>query len=396
MDEPTEQPRADDGTFASPTAAEPGAASPEQLSLADEGFESESHSEPAGPPAPDDTTAQPLSEQEAADPPVEVAAAEPIKTRAEKRSEKKGERYKDIDRQRRDLERDNTRLQDELARARAASAAPAAPVAAPVAVAEPARPARPKLDDFETEEAFHAAVDEWHRNELKADRAAHNAEITKQVTESRERERQEESLQAQVAERNHAIEEAREAHPDWDEKSENLKDMRSSWYDPKKHGKATTPFLSDLASNTAGQTGDVLYWLSDHPEQTQVLADLQPTRPLRDAVVMSSAPLVLLEYFATDDGRNAFESLRRLRNPIDTIRQVGFLEASLVAASNVRGPAPDHPVSHAAPPVQPPVGTPGARAQAPDPSALDFETRMARDDKAEDDAKYRLAGGVPA
>ena len=154
--------------------------------------------------------------------------------------------------------------------------------------------------------------------------------------------------------------------PDWDEKRANLADVQSSWYDPVRHGEAKTPFLSDVARTLLMQGRDegaeLLYWLGEDPDRAQALADLIPTRPMRDALVNAPSVIPLLDHFATEEGRAEFEAMKQM-HPIRANQAVGALAVRLAGASSGSS-AVSHPITKAQPSARPPAGTPGARGQS--------------------------------
>ena len=154
--------------------------------------------------------------------------------------------------------------------------------------------------------------------------------------------------------------------PDWDEKRANLADVQSSWYDPVRHGEAKTPFLSDVARTLLMQGRDegaeLLYWLGEDPDRAQALADLIPTRPMRDALVNAPSVIPLLDHFATEEGRAEFEAMKQM-HPIRANQAVGALAVRLAGASSGSS-AMSHPITKAQPSARPPAGMPGARGQS--------------------------------
>src|SRR3990167_2349222 len=276
-----------------------------------------------------------------------------------------------------------------------APAAPPAPRPAPAAEADPGpMPEPPKYRDFATDEEFAAAETTW-RTAMGAWQTARDTALEQRITggiDSRLTAAQAEAparrAEAAMAQR---LDAARAKHPDWAEKTAALRDLRSAWYDPATHGPATaTPFLSDLAQHHTADGAELLPWLWADPARAQVLADLRPTRPLRDALVLAPSILPLLEFFATPDGTRAFEDLKRM-HPIRMNHALGALSARLTAASP--GPAPAaHVMTKAVPPAKPPAGTPGARRDGTPPGPDTFDNWYAAEDARELAERKRAAG----
>ena len=284
--------------------------------------------------------------------------------------------------------------------------------AAPAKPAEPAKPkaaddtepvpipAHPKYKDFDTDEAYEEAVAKWttdvqtanvenaRRLEARITRGV-EAKFTSQGSEARARE-----IQATVVA---TLEKVRAGKADWNEKATALKGVQSAWYNPEKHSGSTTPFLSDLAMSLLAQGreegAEILHYLGSDVDRAQRLADLFPTRPLRDAFVHAPSVIPLLEHFATDEGAEEFEGLKRM-HPIQMLQAFGALSTRLAApASSGSGAPAKHAITKAAPSARPPAGSPGARGSAATPSTPNsFEDYMAQEDAAELALKKRLAG----
>ena len=265
------------------------------------------------------------------------------------------------------------------------------------APAETPMPAHPKYKDYETDEAYETAVAAWHTaiSTWQTSReSAVEARITKGLDARFESERGDAETRRQQATIAARLETARAKYPDWSEKSEALKGLVSSWYNPADHGDAAAPFLSDLAMSLMAQDNaegaDLLYFLGEDPDRAQVLADLVPSRALRDALVSTPSVLPLLEHFATDDGAKAFEALARMQ-PIRCIAAVGALSARLAAAPRDSASAA-HSITKAVPPAKSPVGAPGARGAAPAGPLAPFEEWMAHEDAKELAKRKQMAG----
>ena len=305
-----------------------------------------------------------------------------------------------------ELEADQRRL-DDLKREIAASEAKlrGGPPSADAVTRQPATdeptpmPELPDYRKFATDEEYEAAVGKY-RTEMSAWHRAENERLERRIAQGVESRFQSDgdaraadaSEQRLVA----TLDKVRTGKLDWNERAAALKDISSSWYDPTKHGDATAPFLSDLArarlSMGLEDGGDLLYWLGEDSDRAQVLADLFPTRPIRDAIVHAPSVLPLLEHFATDEGRAEFEALKQM-HPIRVNQAIGALSVRLAGASS-GSPAPPHPITKAQPSARPPAGTPGARGTTGPATTTkqSFETWMAEEDAKDQRARERLAG----
>src|SRR3990167_3910295 len=263
------------------------------------------------------------------------------------------------------------------------------PAAPATAVASVARPKHPKYQDFETDELYNAAVATWETADqqwLEARETALKTDITTGLDARLQREREMSAARVAQDELVGRLEAAREAHADWDEKAGVLADLRSSWVDPSSDLK--TPFLSDIGQNTPDGP-EFLYWLATHPTEAQALADLQPTQPLRDAIIIASSPHQLMEHFATLEGQREFQRLKGM-HPGQMFQMVGALSARLAAAPGGPTAAAPHPITAAVPSAKPPVGAPRARTDSGSgASPGSFEEFMAAEDAKEKAAKLQ-------
>ena len=321
-------------------------------------------------------------------------------------------------RTRTELEADERRLADvrrELATLQGHRDAPPAKepatAAAPgrEAAADAAMPAHPQYRDFETDEAYEAAVAKWRSEDVPAWQTARDAALEQRITsgvDSRLRGAGDHAAFREAVGRLEATKAAViEAHPDWDEKREVLSDLRSAWYDPRAHKGTTTPFLSDLARTLLMQGnpegGELLYWLGSDPDRAQAVADLHPgvirmtdgtlTSPLRDALLSAPSVIPLLDHFATDAGQREWAALKQM-HPIRMNQAIGLLSARLAGASS-GSPGRPHPITSAHPSARPPAGTPGARGSGGGPGQKQsFEDWMQAEDAKELAARKRAAG----
>ena len=301
----------------------------------------------------------------------------------------KTRRYNDAVRARHDAERrlaleaaKRETLEQELARTRAAppgAPPPAAPATPDAAV--PAMPVHPTYSDFDTEADYQQATSQW-ATDLEAWQTAREARLATAITGAVDDRLAHQQVHAQLRTQQerfgHSLRAVSEQHPDLPAAVKNLEGIRSSWAPA---DAPETPFIHDLVLNT--RTGaDYYYHLATHPEEAQVVAELFPSRHLRDAVLRSSAPDSLMRYFATDEGRDAFHRLAGLPDAGDVRQTIGELSARLEAAA-ARGPASTapKPITSATPPAQPPVGSPMARGSGPRDATeidLDDEAALAR------------------
>ena len=382
------------------TQGEPGTAAPS----ADEEWQAESHSEPMTAP-PVDTTLEPVStfSQEVKDaresqpgpgPSGEqIAIVEPKIERGRKVSAQA--RINELTRARHDAERQSAelagRVRDLEARLSGATAVPPVP-----AVAVPSRPVTPQTTvdippepplyvNFDTDEDYRKAVGKW-RGDLAAWQTNREDKLKYEIASGVAMRLDRERRQSEITSR---FTEMRRSHPDFDQ----LVDAGES--DFRQVAGESSIFIQDLVVNTP-EGAQFLYELAKSPQTALALGQLPlPSRPLADAVRSSPIVSTLMMHFATDQGRQDFMRLRTI--PEEYVkREVAYLEAHLSTAAS--GPASGvvFPITNAAPPVKPPVGTPRARvnegAQSP---TGPFEEWMATEDAREREER-RQSRGLPA
>lgn len=277
------------------------------------------------------------------------------------------------------------------------AAAPAAAVEKPQVDAEPEHP---NYRDFNTDEEYESARAKWKTDHAAWDTKRITAlrdDITKGVDERLTRRDQTEAVRQAEARMVSVLDEVRKATPDWNERRAVLQGVTSSWYDPTQHGEATTPFLSDLSQSLMLQGNkegaELLVWLGEDADRTQRLADLFPTRQVRDAILHAPSVKTLLEYFATDEGAEQFDALKQM-HPLRVNQAIGALSARLQPAPRGSGAAA-HTVTKAQPSARPPAGTPGARgtdAGGTTGKPVPFEDWMANEDEKERKDRLRAAG----
>lgn len=303
-----------------------------------------------------------------------------------------------------DNQRELVRLRGERAALEADIAAKKPPVAGakavPTAAVPGAAPVRPKMADFDDLTKFDEALGQWE-TDLTAYQATREQalrdDITKGVDSRLGTEAQERDRQAHYERLGEKLKTGKAARPDWDATATAFKavDLRSSWHDPTKHGNPT-PFLSDVTQH-AEDPAEVLYWTmklaTEDPDRAQRVADLLPTKELRDAVIMAPSPVALLEHFSTEEGAAEFEHLKGM-HPVRLYQAVGALSATLLAASSGPAGATPPPITQAHPSAKPPAGTPRARdAGTATPNApFVFEKWMAEEDAKEAAARKSAVG----
>lgn len=304
--------------------------------------------------------------------------------------------------QRRDAERHLAELKRQIEATPRPEGVPAKPPLAAVAETTDKpilMPRVPKYRDFDTDEAYETAMATYH-TELSAAIGDQQTRLERRITEGLEARFRSAGDHAAIeaAERQlvSTLEKVRSGKPDWDVRAGALKDLRSPWYNPDVHHDATAPFLSDLSISRLSMGledgGELLYWLGEDVDRAHVLADLFPTRPLRDAIVAAPSVIPLLEHFATDEGQREFEALKRMQDPHRVDQAIGALSVRLAGAS--RGsPAGTHSITKAHPSARPPVGTPGAQdTTIPTGKPPTFENWMRAEDERELRERKRAAG----
>jgi len=149
-----------------------------------------------------------------------------------------------------------------------------------------------------------------------------------------------------------------------------------------------------------------MYQMASNHDLAEALADLPlPTRPLRDAVISSPAADQIMAYFATEEGRETYDRLRRLRptqgGPAGLIevvaavaREVGVLEAQVSAGHSGSARPAGRSVTGAPPPIRPLGGSPPARGSRTAGQEPDFD-EWYKADKAREMAELRKTFGLP-
>lgn len=275
---------------------------------------------------------------------------------------------------------------------------PAGQVTAPAGDKKlPERPKMPSYRAYATDEEYEKALETWQADDAKW-LEARDTFLEERITGSVNASRANDRAVAEATNAAHAVAERVEAakakYADWNEKLPALNEIVSPWADPSKGIKA--PFLSDLVSSTE-DSGEILYWLMNNPDEGQSFAALLPNKALRDAFVNAPSPLALVKHFATAEGRAEFDQLKAM-HPDKTKVLIGALSARLEPAHDGgSGAETQEPVTAANPTSKLPVGTPRAPASpgSASPTKKSFEDWMA-DEDAKETAERRKASGLAA
>lgn len=271
----------------------------------------------------------------------------------------------------RELEAKRETLRAEIVDLDKKKAAAAGTSPAPKAAAEDTEPEHPKYRDFGTDEEYETAVATWktnHRGWSDRRLEALKKDITDGVEARFTSADQDVAQRTAMSTMVQTLTKVSAGLPDWDEKADALSAVRSSWFDPTRHigadGKPVyAPFLADLAQTLmmdgAEEGATLLHWLGTDPDRAQRLADLQPNKFVRDAIVHAPSVTPLLDFFASEEGAAEFERLNQM-HPLRMNQALGALSLRLQPAPRGSGAAA-HPVTQARPSARPPVGSPGAR-----------------------------------
>ena len=271
----------------------------------------------------------------------------------------------------RELEAKRETLRAEIVDLDKKKAAAAGTSPAPTAAAEDTEPEHPKYRDFGTDEEYETAVATWktnHRGWSDRRLEALKKDITDGVEARFTSADQDVAQRTAMSTMVQTLTKVSAGLPDWDEKADALSAVRSSWFDPTRHigadGKPVyAPFLADLAQTLmmdgAEEGATLLHWLGTDPDRAQRLADLQPNKFVRDAIVHAPSVTPLLDFFASEEGAAEFERLNQM-HPLRMNQALGALSLRLQPAPRGSGAAA-HPVTQARPSARPPVGSPGAR-----------------------------------
>ena len=276
---------------------------------------------------------------------------------------------------------------------------------APAAKTDP-EPAHPKYRDFATDEDYETAAAKWstdHRAWSDRRLEALKHEITDGVEARFTSADRDLAQRAAMSTLSTTLAKVAQSIPDWQARRDAVAGLTSAWHNPEAHGPTnTTPFLSDLSMTLLMQGHEegayLLSWLAEDLDRAQRIADLRPSRPLRDALVNAPSVTPLLSFFATDEGLEQWNALKQM-HPIQMMQAVGALSVRLQPAPRGSGQAA-HPITQARPSARPPAGTPGARAASPPagPGGAppgDFLDWMAAEDVREAAEKRRQLG-LPA
>ena len=276
------------------------------------------------------------------------------------------------------------------AAAAGATTQPAASVShVSASVAAAPMPTPPKYLDFESDEAYQAALTAWNGAMASWQTSREEALATRLRADLDQRfdtERQTAIRMAHEAAVNERARAMHAAHPDFAEHLEANAEV---------FNEIKSPFLQDIVVST-DEGFELLNDLARTPAVALALGALPlPSRPLADAVRASPQARAIMKHFASDEGRLDFMRLRAL-HPVRVLAEIGRLEARLEAA--VSGPASEgvtHPITQASPPAKPPGGTPRPRGAPASPSAAptdSFEDWYAAEQKRKLSERLRAAG----
>lgn len=296
------------------------------------------------------------------------------------------ERERDAERTRREsLERELTEL-----RAKATAPPPVAetkPTAAPVTAGKPA----PDWDQYEADgkswKQYTLDHNAWSAEEMdrRANAAAEataaklQAEFKAQRDKSdADRKQLAQDIEEQAVQRQHQarMAKARAKYADLDTLvHQNLADLDS-------------PFLRDVIVST-DEGAELLYHLASKPDEAHILAQLQPSQAVGDAIRDADSPLRLLSHFAQHP--DEFSRINALP-PQRALLALGRLDRQLEDARPGPSPTPvPPPVTRAAGPIRPVVPAPttgsGSRVSVDDLAFGPDYVHQAN--KAEADARKR-------
>lgn len=227
----------------------------------------------------------------------------------------------------------------------------------------------------ETWDKYNEDRDAWHEAELAAVRSEIDNKIAFDRTE-RERLAKEtrESVELETAKRAHAakLQATRDRYPDFNQVTARIEHLRA-------------PYLAELIIRT-DIGGDIAYQLGQHVEEAEVLASIQPTRPVIEALRLSSGLPKLLSHFAQHP-----DELRRLNtlSEVAAVLELGRLSERLaVAPSATTAAVPS--ITNAKPPTRPVGGAPIARETQAASSEMDFGPEYVQaENRAEAQARSR-------
>ncbi len=273
------------------------------------------------------------------------------------------------------------------------------PAAAAKPKAEPpAMPQYPDYRKFNTDAEFDTAVAKWNtdiagwqKGLIDHARTEMSGAVDTRMSEAQQADAQAADDRA-FAERLSA---AREEDPDgFTEATASLKGLTSSWFNEEAHGNVTTPFLSDMVRNNPNDGTALFKFLGADLDRAQRLADLRPTRALREAFIAAPSVVKLFEHFDTPEGRKEWNELRSMP-PVQVAVAIGALSNQLASASERGSARPVRKETNARPSGKPPAGantTRGAAADEQDGEPFDFGKWMQEEDAREKAAKLAAFG----
>lgn len=330
--------------------------------------------EPAAEPAEETKTIEaPAEERETPAPePEEKEAVKPRQTAAERKAELQAKinaetrAYHDAKRER---EAEQAALQ-QLRQEREALAKAPPPTAVDKPVWSKFEEDGKSYDEFlDARDAFNAAhVISAAKAELQQVRDAERQQFEERQQATRHFE--------QKAAHEKRIAAAVEKYPDfYDVVEKNLADIPDS------------PFLTDMVQLREGGE-EVLYHMATHPDEARVLVTLEPTKPMRDALMrMPGDPTAVLSYFAQHP--QEFDRINR-EHPAIALVALGEISGRLRGAKN--GSPQSESVSHAKPPTRPVAGARTAPVKSPDD--MEFSAEWVRAENARDRDRKKLTQGL--
>ena len=350
--------------------------------------------DPEGDPRPDTTTEAPAAGSEPA-----AGAAAAAGAGAPDQPRGKRDRYTENYRARMVAEARSRQLEQELVVSRATQNGTGAGTAGAGAAAAPEPPKKPAFAEYDSEEAYEAAIDGYITKKQEFDTAAAAAAAAAAGGESGGPRA---ARQAATVRQQNIRQQGRPTFAPRSRTSNEVKNalngLQSPWADLRTNPDPTPALTYVFEESAFG--ADVLAHLLTHKDQAARLAELPPVPGVWHAIASAQDPVTLLEHFATNDGLAAFDRLTRMgqQDPSRVFYEMGRLEGVL-AADGPGGPAlatQPTTISKAPSPTQPPPGTANARAATStsieamnDDDLLDYAEHRARGDHM---ASLRAAG----
>lgn len=148
-----------------------------------------------------------------------------------------------------------------------------------------------------------------------------------------------------------------------------------------------SPFLTDMVQlRDSGE--EVLYHMATHPDEARILVTLEPSKPMRDALMrLPGDPTLVLSYFAQHP--QEFDRINQ-QHPALALVALGEISGRLKGAKN--GSPQTESVSHAKPPTRPVAGARTAPVKSPDD--MEFSAEWIRLENARDRDRKKSAQGI--